>query len=73
MGYEDTLPRSACCRCGRPVVLVPGYGWKHRDEIGYGPHYYECPQCGAFASEYTRYSCSWCGGPLTNHHEAEVR
>lgn len=71
MGYRDELLRSACRHCGLPVVLVPGYGWKHDDGVRYGPHYYECPQCGAVVCEYVQSSCPWCGNHLTRHHEAE--
>lgn len=71
MGYWDELPKSTCRHCGMPVALVPGYGWKHRDEGDYGIHYYECARCGPFVSDYPKFTCPWCGGPLTHHHEAE--
>lgn len=72
-GYEDELVKSTCCICKRPVAIVPGRGWRHWDYegIGFGEHYYVCPKCGPFASQYTRFTCPWCGGPLHHHHEAE--
>lgn len=74
MGYEDTLPRSTCNRCGKAVVLVPGYGWKHDDDDGYGVHYYECPRCGTTViTDFISFFCPYCGERLENHHEAEVR
>lgn len=62
---------STCRHCGRPIAHVGRWAHWDYDGVGYGHHYYLCPDCGPFAAQFLTPVCPWCGSEAIHDHDAE--